>query len=313
MPRGSRLIVSVLTLFALLASACGGGEAPPAAAPNPSAHGGFPVTVDSGEGSVTIEARPTRIVSMSPTATEILFAIEADDQVVAVDSNSNYPPEAPTTDLAAFEPNVEAIAAYDPDLVVISDDISGLVDALDALEIPVVQQPAAVSLEDTYRQVEDLGAVTGHPGEAASLVDSMTGEIEELRSEVPDLSRAPTYYHELDDTYYSVTSDTFIGSIYSLAGLESIADAAKGSAGGYPQLSAEFIVDADPDMIFLADTRCCGQSAETVAERPGWDEIGAVERGAVIELDDDVASRWGPRVVDFLREAVEAVKGLEAA
>jgi iron complex transport system substrate-binding protein len=116
-----------------------------------------------------------------------------------------------------------------------------------------------------------------------------------------------SFYHELDDTYYSVTSSTFIGQLYELVGLRNIADSAKGAGGGYPQLSGEYIIEADPDLIFLADTKCCGQSQATVAARPGWDRIAAVERGNVVPLDDDVASRWGPRVVDLLQRIGRAV------
>ena len=96
-------------------------------------------------------------------------------------------------------------------------------------------------------------------------------------------------------------------------GLENIADEAKGAGGGYPQLSAEYIVDADPDLVFLADTKCCGQSPQTVAKRPGWAQIAAVENGGVIPLDDDVASRWGPRVVDYLRQIATAVADVPEA
>jgi iron complex transport system substrate-binding protein len=96
-------------------------------------------------------------------------------------------------------------------------------------------------------------------------------------------------------------------------GLRNIADEAKGAGGGYPQLSAEYILDADPDLIFLADTKCCGQSARTVAERPGWDRIAAVENGGVIPLDDDVASRWGPRIVEYLRQIATAVSDVMEA
>jgi iron complex transport system substrate-binding protein len=90
-------------------------------------------------------------------------------------------------------------------------------------------------------------------------------------------------------------------------GLQNIADPADDSGFGYPQLSAEFILEADPDFIFLADTVCCRQSAATLAERPGWDTLAAVRNGRVIELDDSVASRWGPRIVDFLRIVTTAV------
>ena len=118
-----------------------------------------------------------------------------------------------------------------------------------------------------------------------------------------------TYFHELDTALYTVTSDTFIGQIYGLLGLESIADEAAGAAdaGGYPQLSEEFIVDADPDVIFLADAQCCDQSPATVAARPGWENLTAVTSGNVVVVDEDVASRWGPRTVDFLREVAEAL------
>jgi iron complex transport system substrate-binding protein len=150
--------------------------------------------------------------------------------------------------------------------------------------------------------------------EAAAEVDRIRSALEELAASVPERDDPLTYYHEVDDTLYTVTSQTFIGEIYALAGLENVADPADpdGAAGGYPQLSAEFLVDADPDLIFLADTVCCGQTAQTVAARPGWDALSAVQAGRIIELDDDIASRWGPRVVDFLETIVAAVAEVEA-
>lgn len=312
MSRGRRALVA--TFLALLGPACRDVEqrqAAPPASPTAATAADFPVTLEAANGKVTIETRPQRIVSMSATATEILFAIAAGDQVVAVDSTSNYPPQAPTTDLSAFEPNAEAVAGFDPDLVVLSDDINDIVASLEALEIPTILQPAATTIEDTYTQIEQLGRATGRVTEAAELVGSMRSEIEELVDRDPDFGEALTYYHELDQTFYSVTSDTFIGEIYSLAGLENIADEAKGG-GNYPQLSAEFIIQADPDLIVLADTRCCGVTAEDVENRPGWDRLTAVRTGAIVEMDDDIASRWGPRVVDFLRIVVEALSELEA-
>lgn len=270
------------------------------------------MTVEAANGSVVFHRRPERIVSLSPTATEMLFAIGAGRQVVAVDDSSNYPPEAPTTKLSGFQPNVEAIAKLNPDLVVIATDPGELEQSLKALGIPVLVEPAARGLDDTYDEIEQLGAATGHVIDAAHVVASMRSQIEALVASVPKFSEAPTYYHELDQTYYTATSKTFIGTIYGLVGLRSIADDAEGTAPDYPQLSAEFIIKADPDIIFLADTRCCGQSSRTVASRPGWDEITAVKTGAVVQLDDDVASRWGPRVVEFLRTVVQAVSRLES-
>lgn len=329
MPARIRTLFLALVALALFATACGDDDGPVAASGDPvptettaDDHGDdsddgaatFPVTVTSGDVETTIEAKPEAIVSMSPTATEMLFAIGAGDQVIAADSFSNFPEDAPTTELSAFEPNVEAIIALQPDLVLLSGDTNDVVAGLQAVGVPAIVLPAAVVLDDTYTQIELLGAATGHVGDAAELVLEMETEIEELVASVPERDEPLTYYHELDDTLFSVTSQTFIGEIYALAGLENVADAADpdGANGGYPQLSAEFLVDADPDLIFLADTKCCDQDATTVAARPGFDQLSAVLDGRVIELDDDIASRWGPRVVDFLRAIVDATADIDA-
>ncbi len=254
---------------------------------------------------------PQSIVSLSPTATEMLFAIGAGDQVVAVDDQSNYPAEAPTTDLSGYDVNVEAIIGYDPDLVVASDDTAAA--GLEAADVELMVLPAATTLEDTYDQIEELGRATGHVDQAAQVVADIQSDMADIAESIPARATATTYYHELDDTYYSVTSSTFIGQIYAMAGLENIADAADPDGSGYPQLSSELIVSADPDLIFLADTVCCGQSAETVAARPGWGQLSAVQTQGVVALDDDIASRWGPRVVDLFQQVADAVAGLPAA
>jgi iron complex transport system substrate-binding protein len=118
------------------------------------------------------------------------------------------------------------------------------------------------------------------------------------------------FYHELDPTYFSVTSDTFIGYVYNQFGLVNIADLAEGNGGAYPQLNAEFILSADPDLIFQACTKYCGETAESMAARPGWGAVAAIANGGVVELDDDIASRWGPRIVDFVRAVAEAVSAV---
>ena len=257
----------------------------------------------------TTEA-PLRIVSLSPTATEMLFAVGAGDLVVAVDQYSDYPDEAPVTDLDGFSPNVEAIAAYEPDIVVMVS--GGDVQAgLEALGIEVLVQDAAASLDDTFAQILEIGEVTGHSSDARTVVSRMQTEIESLTADAPDATGL-SYFHELDPTLYSVTSTTFVGAVYALFGLENVADPADadGSAFGYPQLNDEYLIDTDPDLIFLADTLCCGQDASTVAERPAWEQLRAVQNGNVIELSDDTASRWGPRIVEFIAAISEAVRNL---
>jgi iron complex transport system substrate-binding protein len=248
---------------------------------------------------------PKAIVSISPTATEMLFAIGAGDQVIAVDDQSTYPTDAPKTDLSSFEPNVEAIAGYEPDLVVSSSSDPEIVGGLEKLGIEVLVQEAAVELTDVYAQIEELGVKTGHEEQANELSAGIQADINGIAATAKDRGGLTAYW-ELDPTYYSVTSKTFIGKLLALAHVTSIADEADAEANDYPQLSSEYIVQADPDLIVLADTKCCQQSAAAVAGRPGWDGLKAVKNGTVIELDDDIASRWGPRIVDLLQAIDEA-------
>jgi len=278
---------------------------------------GTDATEETGASTTAAEAQqpstdageaPERIVSLSPTATEMLFAVGAGDQVVAVDDQSDFPGGVPTTDLSGYEPNLEAIIAFEPDLVVASGLREDVAAGIEAVGADVLDLPAPTVLDEAYEQIADVGIATGHEDEAADVVAGMRAAIDDLVASVPERAERPTYYHELDDTLYSVTSSTFIGQLYGLAGLDSVADAAdpNGDFGGYPQLSAELLVSADPDFVFLADTECCGQSAETLAARPGFADLTAVREGHVVLLSDDIASRWGPRVVDLLRSIIEA-------
>ena len=250
-------------------------------------------------------AAPRRIVSLSPTATESLFAIGAGAQVVAVDDQSDYPKRAPKTSLSGYTPNVEAIAGFQPDLVVLSGDANDVVAGLRRLEIRVLIQPAVKNLPGAYAQIRQLGSVTGHQRKAASVIAGMKRSIKRMLAAAP--KRRLSVYHELTPDFYSATSATFIGRIYKLFGLRNIADAADSTASGYPQLSGEYILSSNPSLIVLADTRCCGQSAATVRARPGWSGIAAVRTGAVVAVDDSVASRWGPRIVQFVRTVGKAL------
>jgi iron complex transport system substrate-binding protein len=250
-------------------------------------------------------ARPERIISLAPTPTEMLFAIGAGSQVVAVDDQSNFPKRAPVTDLSGYTPNIEAIAGYQPDLVVVTDTTA--VDQLDAIGIDtlVLAGDDVHGLRDVYAQLRRLGKATGHVAGARKVIAGMKADVADLVDQVPSGER-PSSYYELDDTYFSADSSTFIGQMLKLGGFTNIADEAESDGSGYPQLSVEFLVDSNPDAIFLADTKCCGQSAATVAERPGFADLHAVIDDHIVELDDDIASRWGPRVVDLLRAIVKA-------
>jgi iron complex transport system substrate-binding protein len=305
-----RLLTAVIAATALLLGGCAGGDDTATGGPAPSSSAAYPVTV----GALTLDKRPEGIVSLTPTATEMLFAIGAGPQVTAVDDQSNYPADAPRTDLSGFKPNAEAIAAKNPDLVVLSDDLNKIVDQLAKLKIPTFLTPSAKDLEQTYSEIGQLGMLTGHQDEASALTGRMKTDIDKIVQSVPRRDKALSYYYELDPTLYTVTSKTFIGSVFAKFGLVNVADPADadGTKGGYPQLSQEALVKANPDMVFLADSKCCKQSAATVKARTGWAQITAVRTGQIVALDDDIASRWGPRVVDLVQAVADAVAKVPA-
>jgi iron complex transport system substrate-binding protein len=270
----------------------------------------FPLKLKAADGVVTIMKRPARIVSLSATATEDLYAVGAGKQVVAVDSYSTYPPQAPRTHLSGFTPNIEAIAKHRPDLVLIDTDANHIVRELGKVGIPVLVEPPAANLNDVYAEITQIAKVTGHAQTASRVNANIRRQVAAIVRSVPRPTTPLTVYHELDQHFYSATSRTFIGQMYKLLGLVNIADKAKGS-GTYPQLSAEYIIASNPDLIVLADTVCCGQTRATVAARPGWSGIAAVKGGEVVPVNDSIASEWGPRIVLFLKAVASAVKTLE--
>jgi iron complex transport system substrate-binding protein len=307
--RSQRKLLAVCAGLGLFAASCSSTTTGSTGA-GTSTSGSFPVSISAANGTVRIKTRPDAIVSLSPTATEMLYAIGAGSQVKAVDKYSDYPKKAPHTNLDDLSPNVEAIVSYRPDLVVVPGDSTGLTARLKTFGIPVLSLPPAATLADAYTQYDQLGEATGHVQAAKAEAAHVKSQIATIVSEAPKSNVGQTYYYELDQTYYSVTSSTFIGKVLGLLGLRNIADAAPSAAssGGYPQLSAEFIVQSNPDWVFLADTICCGQSARTVAARSGWSTVKAVQKGQVVGLNDDIASRWGPRIVDLLQTVEAALK-----
>jgi iron complex transport system substrate-binding protein len=316
MRRSRTLILAPLLVGLLLAAACGdddeGGSIPmtgnrptttaaDAEAASTAADGTFPVTVDAANGSVEIAEQPHSIVSLSPTATEMIYGIDAGEQLIAVDNQSDYPTNAPIKDdLSGYQPNVEAITKYDPDLVLVERDT--VIDELKALNIPVIELPTAGTLDDSYKQIQQLGQATGRVTAASDLVSKMQTDVQDLVATVPQTFAPVPVYHEIDDTGYTITGGTFLGQIYQMAGLANIA-ASIGGGQGYQQISPEQVIADNPQWIFLA----YGGDPEVAAvkARPGWNQIAAVQQNHVVALDPAIASRWGPRTVDLLEKIIQ--------
>lgn len=241
---------------------------------------------------------PHRIISLSPSATEDLFAIGAGKQVIAVDSYSNFPANAPTSKLDAFTPNVEAIAKYKPDLVVLQSSATKAASvkaSLEKLKIKVFYEVTPTNLEGAYAEITALGSVTGNTYGASQTIKKMKADISKAITAGKLTSSLPIF-HEVDNTLYSATSKTFIGRVYADFNTFNIADAADtADSYGYPQLTNEYILKANPAVIFLGD----GESAKTVSARAGWNAVDAVAKNHIAVLPADIPSRWGPRLVNF--------------
>jgi iron complex transport system substrate-binding protein len=289
--RASAIAIAAIVFASLLAS------------PAQAAATKYPLTVKFGGYTTKIAKKPTKIISLSPSATEIFYAIGAGSQILAVDDYSNYPANAPVSEISAFEPNVEAILAKKPDLVLLSIDSTKapqIRNALVKLGIPVLMEKAPATLQDVYAENTLLARVTDRQAGAVKLNASMTKSIKDVLAKAKKSSKI-RIFHELDDTYYSATSNTFIGKVYKSFGVVNIADAASGAdSSGYPQLSAEYLLKSDPQVIFLADAQY-GVTAESVSKRAGWSQISAVKNQKIVELPADIPSRWGPRLVDFYK------------
>jgi len=227
---------------------------------------------------------------------------------VAVDNFSYFPAEAPVTDLSGFDPNVEAVTAFEPDLVVLSNDANDLVAALTALNIAVLVNPAPSNIEQGYGGMAELGIATGQVDETAAAIADMRDEVDAALAAAPEVSIR--IYHELGDTFFSASSFGFIGSVYDAMGATNIADEADTDQFGFPQLTEEYIVNANPELIVITDQ--ASYTAEDVAARPGWEEISAVKEGNIVVVVADVASRWGPRLPQFIAAVADALSSVAA-
>ncbi|MGW0894168.1 ABC transporter substrate-binding protein [Saccharopolyspora sp. NPDC002578] len=302
------LLLAVLALLFAGTSCATRTPSPAPEAPVEDPAAAFPAQITiEGQEPVTLPQQPKSIVSLSPTATESLYAIGAGEQVKATDQFSDFPQHAPRTDLNGLTSDAAAVAGHDPDLVIAPEGAGKLVEGLHELEIPVLVTPSAASLDEAYAQIETLGQATGHSRQAHDVTRRMRDDIAKIVADTPKPPEPLSYFHEVSPDFYTTTSHSFIGGVYGLFGLTNIADEAGGAGNDFPQLAQERIVQADPDLIFLADAKCCGATPQSAATRPGWDTLTAVRENRVIALDDDIAGRWGPRVVDLVRSVSDTV------
>jgi len=269
---------------------------------------GFPLAVTDGLGrEVTIAAVPSRIVSLAPSNTEILFAVGAGSQVVGVTKYCNYPAEAQSREqiggFSAKTISVEKIVALKPDVVVAGDESQQpVIDALVQLNIPVIALKAG-TFADVYRNIALVGQVTGHDEQARAVVAGMRQRVDAVAAKVagiPQVERPTVFWEVFDEPLMTAGPSTFIGQMIDLAGgVNVFADITE----EYPKISAEEVVRRNPAVIMGPDSHGDKLTPELIAQRPGWEGIAAAQAGRIVLIDGDIASRPGPR----LPEALEAI------
>jgi iron complex transport system substrate-binding protein len=289
-------VITAVVLVVSPVSATTASAKPAPVAPSAST-GAFPVSVHSADGTVQVPSRPDRILSLSASATQMLYAMGAGGQVAGVDKYSTYPPDAPRTKFTGYESSAEDYLYLHPDLVIFAFETGTLIQQLKTLHIPALLLPPATSMADVDSQLAELGTATGRLTAAHQVSSSLAADLARATRSVGHAGRGQTYYVEVDPTYYTATSKTFIGAEFSLFGMRDIADAA-GHGSAYPQISAEYILKENPDYVFLADTVCCHQTPGTFDRRPGFSLLSAVRLHRVIGVNDSVAAEWGPHTIE---------------
>lgn len=303
--RTARILSALVALAAFSALLAGCAQQPPQpAAENPAtAAGSFPVTITDDAGrSVEIAAKPDKIVSLAPANTEMLFAIGAGDRVVGVTSYDDYPAEvkdiAKVGDFAG--PNVEAIAAADPDLIVATTGVQAdVITKLEGLGATVVAFDPT-TLDGVYADITELGQATGEVQGAQAVVDEMKREVDAIEAAVAKTESATAFVEIGQNPLFTAGSGTFIDELITKAGGTNIVTEA-----GYVPFSTEQLVKADP-AVYMATLGSMSDPTE-LEKRAGFGDLTAVKNKRVYVLDDNLVSRPGPRVVQGLRTIAEAL------
>lgn len=265
----------------------------------------YPRTVtDASKHALTLEVQPKRIVSMSPGATETLFAIGAGPRVIAVDQFSDFPAEGTRalTRVDYSRPSPEQVIALRPDLVLMSGRQRDQVQRFRDLGVPVMYLGEPATLDGVFEHVLLVASATGDDDRAATVVRALRERVEAVRTRIADVTTGPRVFYELSPSLFTAGPNSFIGSVITTLKGQNVAT----TTTPFPQLSNEALIAADPEVILLADAGAAKVESSAVGARPGWAGISAVRNGRVYPLDDNIASRPGPRIVDAL-EAIARV------
>ena len=256
--------------------------------------------------TIEIRGTPERIVTVAPTPTELVFAVGAGSLVVGVDDYSDYPAEAAVlTKVGNIELNIEVILGLRPDLIFSSDLVPlAQLQQLEERGIPYVIL-AARTIDDVFKDIRLVGFITGHVTEANTLVEQLQQRVDAVKAKtLAENVTKPRVYVEFYPLW-TYGPGSFGDDLIRLAGGTNVA---ANTSAEYASVVDEFIIAQDPELIvYTVGSNYNGTTPETIASRPGWASISAVVDGKVHSLDDNLISRYGPRVVDALEQLAAIV------
>ena len=295
----TRLAAALALAASLALAGCAARPAAPAASPAAAPTTAFPVTItDDASRTVTVKVEPQRIVSLAPAGTEILFALKQGEKVVGVTSYDDYPSEvASITKVGDFAgPNIEAVAAAKPDLILATSGVQAAVVAkLEALGATVVVLDPQ-SLDGVYNDIAKVGSVSGASIKTKTgLVDSMRNEVASVRKSAAASPTVTTFIEIGQNPLFTTGTGTLMNELVGLAGGKNVV-----TQPGYVSYSAEQLIAANPSVYFA--TKGSSSDPAAIEKRPGYGQLAAVKNGRVVILDDSLVSRGGPRIVDGLKQ-----------
>ncbi|MFC5604928.1 ABC transporter substrate-binding protein [Sporosarcina koreensis] len=276
---------------------------------NQTAEAAFPITLTDAVGNdITIEKAPETIVSMIPSNTEILFALGLNDEIVGVNDWDDYPEEALEKEkIGGMEFNVEKIISMTPDIVFAHESMLGTGDAgLEQLRdagINVFVVKNAADFDQTYETIQTIGKATGKTEEAATIVEDMKAKVEEVLAKTAKVEKEKRVFIETSDApeIYAPGKNTFMQEILDMIGAENVV-----TEDGWALISPEEIVKQNPDVILVMYSYV-PDIVESVKNRDGFSDIIAVKEDAVIQVDENLTSRTGPRLAQGLEEVAKAI------
>ncbi|MDN5709958.1 MAG: ABC transporter substrate-binding protein [Planococcus sp. (in: firmicutes)] len=267
----------------------------------------YTVTDDRGE-ELEFEQAPETIVSLIPSNTEIVFALDAGDQLVGVTDYDNYPEAAQDIERVSdsVEFNAEKIIQLDPDIVLAysTGEAPPALSQLEDADIPVFVIESATSFDEVYGDIEQIASVLAKEEKGAEVIEGIQTQIEDVQERLAAVEEQKEVYVEISPSpeIYTTGKSTFQQEILNHAQVTNVFD----DLEGWPNISEEEVITRDPEVI-LTTVSYVEDAVGDIEARDSWSAVEAIENGEVHFIDSDITSRPGPRIGEAVQLVAETV------